>query len=116
MSNCRENTLGIFNTQNRDKKRRNALKCSVQVDSLGSECLNNLENSRNLYKYKGFLKIPPLEFVDYVLTITKYSTDSIKMKALFQSKVECKKLEFSDTKCFKMQQEHIMLPKSSSEQ
>ena len=62
MSNCRENTLGIFNTQNRDKKRRNALKCSVQVDSLGSECLNNLENSRNLYKYKGF--------VDDVLTIT----------------------------------------------
>ena len=114
MSNCRENTLGIFNTQNRDKKRRNALKCSV--DSLGSECLNNFENSRNLYKYKSFLNIPQLEFLDDVLTITKCSTDSIKMKALFQSKVECKKLEFSDTKCFKMQQEHIVLPKSSSEQ
>ena len=48
------------------------------------------------------MKIPPLEFIDDVLTITNCSTDSIKMNALVQSKVECKKLELSDTKCFKM--------------
>ena len=78
------------------------LKCSVQMDTLGAECLNSLEYSRILYKYKGFLNIPPLEFVDDVLTITKCNTNSIKMNALVQSKVECKKLELSDTKCFKM--------------
>jgi hypothetical protein len=78
------------------------LKCSVQMDTLGLECLNSVKHSKILYKYKGFVKIPPLEFVDDVLAITKCSTDSIKMNALVQSKVECKKLELSDTKCFKM--------------
>ena len=28
------------------------LKCSVQMDTLGADCLNNLENSDILYKYK----------------------------------------------------------------
>ena len=78
------------------------LKCSVQMDTLGLECLSSVEHSKILYKYKGFVNIPPLEYVDDVLTITKCSTDSIKMNALVQSKVECKKLELSDTKCFKM--------------
>ena len=49
------------------------LKCSVLVDTLGSECLESLENSKILYKYKGLVKIPPLGFVDDVLTITKCS-------------------------------------------
>ena len=78
------------------------LKCSVQMDTLGGECLNNLENSRILYKYKGVVNIPPLEFVDDIMTITKCSLDTVKINALVQSKVECKKLELSDTKCFKM--------------
>ena len=78
------------------------LKCSIQMDTLGLECLSSVEHSKILYKYKGFVNIPPLEYVDDVLTITKCSTDSIKMNALVQSKVECKKLELSDTKCFKM--------------
>jgi hypothetical protein len=78
------------------------LKCSVQMDTLGLECLSSVEHSKILYKYKGFVKIPPLEFVDDVLTITNCSTNSIKMNALVQSKVECKKLELSDTKCVKM--------------
>ena len=78
------------------------LKCSVQMDTLGADCLNSVEHSRILYKYKGVVKIPPLEFVDDILTVTDCSINSIKMNALVQSKVECKKLELSDTKCFKM--------------
>ena len=78
------------------------LKCSVQMDTLGAECVNNIEHSKILYKFKGFVNIPPLEFIDDVITLTKCSTDSIKMNALVQSKIECKKLELSESKCFKM--------------
>ena len=78
------------------------LKCSVQMDSIGADCLESFEHSEMLYKYKGFVKIPPLGFVDDVLTTTKCSLNSIKMNALMQSKVQCKRLELSETKCFKM--------------
>ena len=78
------------------------LKCSVQMDTLGGECLNSIETSKILYKYKDFVNIPPLEFIDDVLTITKCSINSLKMNVIVQSKIECKRLELSDTKCFKM--------------
>ena len=78
------------------------LKCSVQMDTLGTECVNSIENSKILYKYKGFVNILPMEFIDDVFTVTRCSINSIKMNALMQSKVECKKLELSDSKCFKM--------------
>ena len=64
--------------------------------------VNNIEHSKIVYKFKGFVNIPPLEFIDDVITLTKCSTDSIKMNALVQSKIECKKLELSESKCFKM--------------
>ena len=78
------------------------LKCSVQLDTLGLECLSSVEHSKLLYKYKGFVPIPPLAFVDDVMTITTCSTNTLKMNALVQSKVECKKLELSDKKCVKL--------------
>jgi 6-pyruvoyl-tetrahydropterin synthase len=74
------------------------LKCSVQMDTLGGKCLNSIETSKILYKYKDFVNIPPLEFIDHVLTITKCSINSLKMNAIVQSKIECKRLELSDTK------------------
>ena len=88
------------------------LKCSVQMDTLGAECLNNIENSKILYKYKNCVKIPPLEMIDDVLTITDCSSKSVKMNALVQSKVDCKKLELSDSKCYKMHlgQENVSCP------
>ena len=78
------------------------LKCSVQIDTIGADCLDDAENSEILYKYKGVVKIPPLAFIDDILAVTKCSINSIKMNALIQSKVQCKKLELSETKCFKM--------------
>ena len=78
------------------------LKCSVQIDTLGSEFLNNVEKSKILYKYKDCVSIPPLAFIDDVLTVTKCSVNSLKMNGIVQSKMECKKLELSEKKCFKM--------------
>ena len=52
------------------------LKCSVQLDTLGLECLSSVEHSKLLYKYKGFVPIPPLEFVDDIMTITISGTNT----------------------------------------
>ena len=89
------------------------LKCSVQMDTLGADCLNSIENSSILYKYKDCVKIPPLELIDDILTITNCSIKSVKMNALVQSKIDCKKLELSDTKCVKMHvgQDNLYCPK-----
>ena len=78
------------------------LKCSVQIDTLGKEILQSSECSKSLYMYKDCVKISPLSFVDDCLTITECGPNSVKMNAYMQSKVNTKKLELSELKCFKM--------------
>ena len=75
------------------------LKCSVQIDTLGKECLKNNEG---LFKYKGCTSVPPLSFIDDVLGITKCSVSGVELNALIQSKMNHKKLQLSQEKCFKM--------------
>ena len=75
------------------------LKCSVQIDTLGKECLKYNEG---IYKYKGCTSIPPLSYIDDILGITKCSADSVKLNALIQSKMDHKKLQLSQPKCYKM--------------
>ena len=60
------------------------------------------EKKEGIYKYKGCTSIPPLSFIDDVLGITKCSVESVKLNALIQSKMDHKKLELNETKCFKM--------------
>ena len=72
------------------------LKCSVQIDTLGKEML--AEESDILYKYKGYVRIPPMALIDDILTITSCGIDSIKMNAAVQSKVNNKRLELGKTK------------------
>ena len=60
------------------------IKCSVQIDGLGKELL--AEDSDKLFKYKGFVRIPPLALIDDILTVTKCGKDSISMNAAVQSK------------------------------
>ena len=87
------------------------LKCSVQVDTLGREILQNSEYSNMLYKYKDFVRIFLLSMVDDCLTITSCSLHSVKMNDLVQSKADTKRLELSDVKCFEM---HIGDKKTSA--
>ena len=75
------------------------LKCSVQVDTLGKDCLAEGEG---LYKYKGCTNIPPLTFVDDTLAFTPCGTESVKLNAKIQSKFETKRLELGYEKCFQM--------------
>ena len=75
------------------------LKCSIQIDTLGKECI---ESGECLYKYKECVDIPPLAMIDDILAVTDCSVESVKMNALIKSKVEHKNLELGPEKCFKM--------------
>ena len=55
-----------------------------------------------LYKFKGFLKIPPMALIDDLLTITTCGINSLKMNGLVQSKIDSKRLELGSKKCFQM--------------
>ena len=75
------------------------LKCSIQMDTLGKECL---ESGECLYKYKECVNIPPLAMIDDVLAVSECSVESVKLNATIQSKVANKNLELGHEKCFKM--------------
>ena len=76
-----------------------SLKCAVQIDTLGPECLARGEG---LYKYKNCLPIPPLSMVDDILAVGHCGTDSIKLNSIIQSKMDTKKLELGYDKCFQI--------------
>ena len=75
------------------------LKCSVQVDTLGKDCLSNGEG---LFLYKECTNIPALTFVDDTLAFTTCGTESVKLNAKIQSKFDSKRLELGFDKCYKM--------------
>ena len=76
------------------------IKCSVQIDTLVKEMLADDDN--RLFKYKGYVRIPPLAIIDDIMTISNCGINSIFMNAAVQSKVDNKRLELGHTKCFKM--------------
>ena len=65
------------------------LKASVQLDTLGKECYENMEG---IFKYKDCINIPPLIMIDDVLAISECGIESVKMNAIIQSKIETKQL------------------------
>ena len=75
------------------------LKCSVQLDSLGKECL---ETGEGVYKYKDCINIPPLLMIDDAIAVSECGPDSIKVNALIQSKVKMKNSRLGHSKCFRM--------------
>ena len=75
------------------------IKCSVQVDSLGKDCITE---NKAIYKYKDCISIPPLAMIDDVITVSNCGADSVKTNAIVQAKVQCKQLELGQKKCFNM--------------
>ena len=75
------------------------LKCSVQLDTLGKECL---QTGEGLYKYKGCLNIPHLLMIDDAIAVSECGPESVKVNAIIQSKVDMKNLRLGQNKCFKM--------------
>ena len=75
------------------------LKCSVQLDTLGKECL---ETGEGLYLYKECVNIPPLLMIDDALAVSECGPDSVTVNALIHSKVDMKNLRLGHSKCFQM--------------
>ena len=84
------------------------IKCSISIDTIGKECLENTQQP--LYKYKSTTSIPPLSLIDDIISVSTCSSESISMNAIIQSKLQGKRLELGHSKCFKM---HIGKPCSS---
>ena len=76
------------------------LKCSVSIDTIGKECLQNVHQV--LYKYKGCTSIPPLSLIDDILTVSSCSSDSVRMNGTIQAKIQGKQLKLGQRKCFQM--------------
>ena len=74
------------------------LKCSVQIGDLGER---SLEAEIGI-KYKGCLSLPPLSYIDDVLTASNCGIDSIKMNAIVQEKISARHLKLGPTKCKKI--------------
>ena len=75
------------------------LKASVQLDTLGKECI---ETGEGLFKYKDCVNIAPLIMIDDVLAISSCCNDCFKLNAIVQSKIETKQLMFGTKKCLKL--------------
>ena len=75
------------------------IKCSVQIDTLGRECLTSGDG---IYSYKGVVDIPPLAMIDDLLGVATCSDDSVALNSIINVKIESKKLRLSEKKCFKI--------------
>ena len=76
------------------------LKCAISIDSIGKEALENKHDI--LYDYKNSVKIPPLSFIDDILTVSNCEVKSVKINAVIQAKVEGMQLELGHGKCYQM--------------
>ena len=76
-----------------------SLQCSVQVDSIGKECL---VEKKHLYQYKGSVGIPPLGMVDDLVCISSCGLPTTLMNAFLNAKTSIKKLQFGVDKCHKI--------------
>ena len=75
------------------------IKCSVQVDTIGKECI---ENEKHLYKYKDSVGIPPLGMVDDLIAVAECGTESLLLNSFINAKTNVKKLQFGIYKCNKI--------------
>ena len=78
------------------------LKCSVTMDLLGRQSVENEEISKNLLKYKDIVAIPPLEMIDDLIAFAECGKKSKKLNTFINTKIELKKLKFSKIKCKQM--------------
>ena len=76
-----------------------SIKCSVQIDTLGKECLHR---GGKFFKYKECLPVPPLSLVDDVLAVGFCGSDSLRLNSIIQSKMATKKLKLGKNKCFQI--------------
>ena len=68
------------------------IECSNSIDKVGQKSF--IEEADNLYLYKKLVKIPPLGFVDDILTVAKCGNQSLSLNSFVNTQIETKKLQF----------------------
>ena len=53
------------------------LECSVQLDTLGKEMLENSDCAKTMFKQEDCLNIPVLTFSDDAMSVTECDTNSL---------------------------------------
>ena len=76
------------------------LKCSLSIDRIGKEALE--QHHSNLFKYKNCVTIPPLAMIDDVLAVTDCSLNAVKINSFISSKIRSMQLELGTSKCSHM--------------
>ena len=76
------------------------LKCSITVDSIACDHVENLAD--HLYHYKDSVPIPPLGMVDDTIGISYCGLDSVLTTAHLNSKTNIKKHQYGQDKCHKL--------------
>ena len=74
------------------------LQCSVQVDTISKECL---EEGKFLYSYKE-VNIPPLSMIDDLACISESGTKSVEMNSYINAKTSIKKLQYNVDKSYQI--------------
>ena len=75
------------------------IKCSVQMDTLGRECL---KKGFGIYKFRNTIDVPGLAMIDDVMGLATCGDQSLELNAIINSKMEHKKLRLSEDKCYKI--------------
>merc|ERR1712080_328178 len=75
------------------------LKCSVQIDDIGKECL---KTGKYIYKYKQSVDIPHLAMIDDIAAVAKCGIESVQLNSYINTKIKSNKLKFGPNKCVKL--------------
>ena len=63
------------------------IKCCITIDSFSRECLSS-EESVAVYTYKGCVDVPPVSFVDDILTVSKCGVETVETNSFINAKIE----------------------------
>ena len=75
------------------------LKCSVQIDDIGKECM---KTGKYIYKYKQSVDIPPLAMIDDIAAVAKCGIESVQLNSYINTRIKSNKLKFGPNKCVKL--------------
>ena len=67
------------------------IECSNSIDKIGRK---SIDENQNLYLYKKLVKIPPLGYIDDILTMSNCGIASLSMNTFINTQIESKRLKF----------------------
>ena len=67
------------------------LECSNSIDKIAQKCVRD---EKNLFLYKKMVRIPPLGYIDDILSVANCGQDSLSLNTQLNTQIETKKLLF----------------------